>query len=373
VDSRDNSFQYTPEYYAVKHNSHFVPSGSVVLATSDPNALAFRNPDNQIILIIDNQSADDIQKTIKVGQSVFTATIQSQSFSTFVIDDQSAILNLMTNEINSSDAVNIPGITPAVKALNGTEESIEKINTTLSDYYEAEKAKIQLNNVNIRAKELLGAFEENTEQLREQSALSDVIIADKKSVTDLILDQTSVLNQAMIDFQKSISTTPDQPLNVTALIKNPSFHSGDKHESISGSSEYWTIDNEQSGGDFRLNFLGGKNCWNNWSNNFKSMNVYQDLENLAPGMYQVKALAMTNQGNLNDQHLYAQSGESKVVSSEMTIDQYFNDIKGWEALETPKIEVGEDGILRIGFESTSGGDSKGWFCVTDFELIYSGN
>ena len=35
-------------------------------------------------------------------------------------------------------------------------------------------------------------------------------------------------------------------------------------------------------------------------------------------------------------------------------------------------ELGNDGNLRKGFTSTAIGRTKGWFCITEFELYYLG-
>ena len=36
---------------------------------------------------------------------------------------------------------------------------------------------------------------------------------------------------------------------------------------------------------YRLSTVSGKNCWNNYSTSFTSMDVYQELENMPAGLY----------------------------------------------------------------------------------------
>jgi len=66
VNSSALTYTYTPEYYAVKHNSHFVPAGSVRLSTSvnTNDILAYRTPDSSIVVVMSNQDAQ--AKTMKL-------------------------------------------------------------------------------------------------------------------------------------------------------------------------------------------------------------------------------------------------------------------------------------------------------------------
>ena len=50
VDPQTKSYRYTPEYYVMKHVSHYVQPGAYKLETEGAytNLLAFRNPDNSI-------------------------------------------------------------------------------------------------------------------------------------------------------------------------------------------------------------------------------------------------------------------------------------------------------------------------------------
>ena len=88
VDKEAKSFRYTPEYYVLKHVSHYVQPGAKVLdlgGTYD-EALGFLNPDGHIVLVLANK--DEALKTVSV-QGLKGAhkpfTLPAQSISTIVL------------------------------------------------------------------------------------------------------------------------------------------------------------------------------------------------------------------------------------------------------------------------------------------------
>ena len=71
MDKDHKTFRYTPEYYVLKHASHFVQPGARVLELAGGNyddALAFLNPDGRIVLLLANQ--EDVPKTVGVSVRV---------------------------------------------------------------------------------------------------------------------------------------------------------------------------------------------------------------------------------------------------------------------------------------------------------------
>ena len=174
----------------------------------------------------------------------------------------------------------------------------------------------------------------------------------------------------------------NNPANYTFLVDGPSFwdpkcgltydelDSSNESRAIWSNIKSWT-NASVGGGDYRTNHLGERPCWNSWSDNFTSMNVYQTLTGLKNGYYAVKCYAMTQSDCITDQHAYVKSNTGIAVSLTMTVDDGWNVPEGWEELTTEMIAV-VDGKLDIGFTSTSGGGTKGWFCVTDFTLLYYG-
>ena len=95
VDKDRKTYRYTPEYYVLKHVSHYVRSGAKVLDLSgDPaDALAFLNPDGQIVLVVVNK--DTAPKTVELSvlgrqpdpskPSVWSLDLPAQSINTILL------------------------------------------------------------------------------------------------------------------------------------------------------------------------------------------------------------------------------------------------------------------------------------------------
>jgi len=79
-------FFYNPEYYLMKHFSHFVKPGAHLLKTkSVENALAFQNKDNEIILVMENEKMEPAVKTIRIDNKQIAVTLKPESFATFSV------------------------------------------------------------------------------------------------------------------------------------------------------------------------------------------------------------------------------------------------------------------------------------------------
>jgi glucosylceramidase len=67
VDKDRKTFRYTPEYYLLKHVSHYVRPGAKVLDlhTTYEDALGFQNPDGRIVLVLANK--DESPKTVEIS------------------------------------------------------------------------------------------------------------------------------------------------------------------------------------------------------------------------------------------------------------------------------------------------------------------
>ncbi len=199
------------------------------------------------------------------------------------------------------------------------------------------------------------------------------------------------LHKAIIELQSAIlvyrfsQAVPANGLDCSWAMKTPDFtkNGGNAALLTDASSEGWTINNVAVSGDFRLNMVNGRNCWNNYSENFTSMNVYQELKNLPAGFYKFECFQTNSGPEMTDQHAYIMAVGGKAVSpnATYTFAADMNPDKGtftnnsvWEGpLETGKVLVGSDGKLRVGFASTSNANSSsGWFCFTGCKLTYYG-
>ena len=108
---------------------------------------------------------------------------------------------------------------------------------------------------------------------------------------------------------------------------------------------------------------------NSWHNDFTSMDVYFELENLHNGLYSLSVDAITQNGCANDQHGYLAAEMGVVKTDPLTIEGWDNGI--WQTLTSGTVVV-TDGKLRVGFASTSTGGTNGWFQFANVKLYYYG-
>jgi glucosylceramidase len=89
VDAATGSYAFTHEYQLLKHVSHFVAPGAVVLQTSSfsgyDNLLVFRNLDGSLVLVMHNDSADEMPVRVLIGDELLTPVLPTDSFSTVII------------------------------------------------------------------------------------------------------------------------------------------------------------------------------------------------------------------------------------------------------------------------------------------------
>lgn len=88
VDPEMRTFNYTNEYYVMKHVSHYVHPGARRLETSGGynNLLAFENPDESIAIILANDSEKERTLSIKIGRRVYSPTLKAHSFNSLLIE-----------------------------------------------------------------------------------------------------------------------------------------------------------------------------------------------------------------------------------------------------------------------------------------------
>ena len=89
VDTEAKTFRYNFEYYLIKHLSHFVRPGAKRLDiqgwTGYDNLLAFANPDQSVVIMIQNELCQELPVRVKVGEKVIGASLEADSFNTFVV------------------------------------------------------------------------------------------------------------------------------------------------------------------------------------------------------------------------------------------------------------------------------------------------
>lgn len=193
-------------------------------------------------------------------------------------------------------------------------------------------------------------------------------------VNNFIAEIASAIRDCRLSIiQDATETTPVEITDVAISAPNFTREGGDITLAADRERGAWvTANNPASYDQYKLHTAGERNCWNNWHNNFSVMDIYQDLTDMPEGIYELKALTTTN-GVPHDQHAYIRS-VSGTANSPYATYQYsgsaFDTETEWESLTTTKLYVPAGSTLRIGFASTSGGGTSGWFCVTGFQLFY---
>jgi glucosylceramidase len=88
INSKNKNVKYTPEFYLMKHFSHFVENGAyrIQISKVGEDILAFQNPNGQIVIVIYNNKDSDQVMRIKIGDKMITPKLSSKSFNTFAIN-----------------------------------------------------------------------------------------------------------------------------------------------------------------------------------------------------------------------------------------------------------------------------------------------
>ena len=89
VNTTSKTFKYNYEYYLIKHLSRFVKSGAKRLNTKSltgyENLLVFGNPDQSVVIAMQNDLCQQLPVRVKVSDKVIASTLEADSFNTFVV------------------------------------------------------------------------------------------------------------------------------------------------------------------------------------------------------------------------------------------------------------------------------------------------
>ena len=87
VDPETSTYQFNHEYYLLKHVSHFVQPGAKRLKTSGSfnNILAFVNPDNSVVCVIQNENPTPTKISIQINGKTIAPELPANSFNTLVV------------------------------------------------------------------------------------------------------------------------------------------------------------------------------------------------------------------------------------------------------------------------------------------------
>lgn len=91
---------YTPEYYAYKHYSHFIESGTKILNKADnkPLLLVAQRPDGLYIAVVGNESTYERSLQLDIDGHCLDVCVPAQSMNTFVLGEKEAIDRLAVTE-----------------------------------------------------------------------------------------------------------------------------------------------------------------------------------------------------------------------------------------------------------------------------------
>lgn len=90
VNAKTGELKYQPEFYLMKHFSHFIREGTQVLGVKghwSANSLAFENPDGEIVLVVNNNLDYDRKFGFAYREKSFSVNLKAHSLHTFVITD----------------------------------------------------------------------------------------------------------------------------------------------------------------------------------------------------------------------------------------------------------------------------------------------
>lgn len=89
VNPNTKELKLQPEFYLMKHFSHFIKEGAKVVATKGhftTNTIAFKNTDGSIVLVVLNGMNSDRDLSFVHGNKSFSSLIKAHSIHTFLIE-----------------------------------------------------------------------------------------------------------------------------------------------------------------------------------------------------------------------------------------------------------------------------------------------
>ena len=87
VDAKTKKFNYNPEYYLMKHFSHFIQPGASMVASagSYEDALAFKNPDGTVVVLVANPQDAVREVSLDIDGATYKVSMAPKSINTFTL------------------------------------------------------------------------------------------------------------------------------------------------------------------------------------------------------------------------------------------------------------------------------------------------
>lgn len=138
VNSTTKTVTYNPWFYAYKHFAHYVKPGAKVVKFTNVGGypgigVAFRNPNGDIIFVMENGTADPYALTLRVDNRMYKATLPPNSFNTVKIASVTAVQEKKLQK-TSSPALNKTRISNSTLYCTfSTATDAQEMNLSLSD------------------------------------------------------------------------------------------------------------------------------------------------------------------------------------------------------------------------------------------------
>ena len=255
-----------------------------------------------------------------------------------------------------------------------TDQELERMEQAVTKVLEAIKAKLATDSLML----IGNALKKAGCQLPE--ALDNALNSTPESYTaEYFINHRQELQQALDEF-----------LNYTDAEVQP------QSPNFAATTGWQVKVGTYTGRDQRTNTYGGLTCWNAWWANLnaaegtkRSMEIRQQVEALPEGLYALECKGSTQHYCLSDQHGYLVYEGDTLATPYLTAD--YMDLPTvpsiWQTLTTPPVYISEGGSVTIGFVSTkqgavnnawhsfgnatnTGDRREGWWCATDFRLLY---
>ena len=86
VDPTTKSYRFTPEYYLMKHISHYVKPDAQYVATPEGfEGLVFQNPEGEIVILYMEKNGENTSLELTVNQTTYTLNVAANSINTFIL------------------------------------------------------------------------------------------------------------------------------------------------------------------------------------------------------------------------------------------------------------------------------------------------
>jgi len=89
VSADGSAYKFTPDYYMIKHLSHFLKPGAVRIQAASwsgyDNALAFLNPDGAVVIVYQNTMCEPLELSLQIDEKLLSAELPQDSINTLVV------------------------------------------------------------------------------------------------------------------------------------------------------------------------------------------------------------------------------------------------------------------------------------------------